>query len=121
MLCHSWPDLLYSENREKWFLQLTCATNPGEVKEFEYGERNDKEIFLQGKVLSVETIYEESTKITYYTIKLETEGKDELHQFEIYSAKLLDKTLDGSLIVPGTTVIAKGYLSTNMAYKSQAK
>ena len=91
------------------------------VKDYQYGERNETEVYLTGKVESVETIYEESTKITYYTIKLVSEGQDDLHKFEIYSAKMLDKTLNGADIVPGATVIAKGYLSTNMAYKSQAK
>ncbi len=91
------------------------------VKEYRYGERNDQEVYVQGVVESVETTYEESSKTTYYTIKLATEGVDDLHNVEIYRGKLINATLNGEDIVPGTTVLVKGYLSTGMAYKAVSK
>lgn len=88
------------------------------VKEFEYGERTEDEQFVRGVIESVTTTYEESTKITYYTLVLKTEGVDEAHRLEVYSAKAINQKLDVSLIAPGQEILVKGYLSTNMSYKS---
>ena len=89
-----------------------------EVAEFQYGERTEDEVLVKGVIESVETTYEESTKITYYTLKLVTQGVDEAHRVEVYSAKMVDQKLDPTKLVPGAEVLVKGYLSTNMAYKS---
>lgn len=88
------------------------------VKEFKYGERTEEEQFVKGVIESVTTTYEESTKITYYTLVLKTEGVDEAHRLEVYSAKAINQKLDVSLIAPGQEILVKGYLSTNMSYKS---
>ena len=88
------------------------------VKEFKYGERTEDEQFVRGVIESVTTTYEESTKITYYTLVLKTEGVDEAHRLEVYSAKAINQKLDVSLIAPGQEILVKGYLSTNMSYKS---
>ena len=88
-----------------------------EVSEFQYGERTEEEVLVKGTIESIETTYEESTKITYYTIKLVTQGVDEAHRVEVYSAKMLNQKLDPTKLVPGAEVLVKGYLSTNMAYK----
>ena len=56
----------------------------------------------------------------FYTIRLETEGADGLHEFEIYSAKLLYSVKEEDLVV-GATVVCKGSLTTNMAYKVVTK
>ena len=92
-----------------------------EVKEFEYGERTETEQFVKGVIETVTTTYEESTKITYYTIVLKTTGVDEDHRVEIYSAKPINQKLDVSKIAPGVEILVKGYLSTNMAYKLVTK
>lgn len=92
-----------------------------EVKEFEYGERTETEQFVKGVIETVTTTYEESTKITYYTIVLKTTGVDEEHRVEIYSAKPINQKLDVSKIAPGVEILVKGYLSTNMAYKLVTK
>ena len=92
-----------------------------EVKDFEYGERTEEEQFVKGIIESVSTTYEESTKITYYTIVLKTTGVDEAHRVEIYSAKAINQKLDVSQIVVGQEILVKGYLSTNMSYKLASK
>lgn len=92
-----------------------------EVKDFEYGERTEEEQFVKGVIESVSTTYEESTKITYYTIVLKTTGVDEAHRVEIYSAKAINQKLDVSQIVVGQEILVKGYLSTNMSYKLASK
>ena len=92
-----------------------------EVKDFEYGERTEEEQFVKGVIESVSTTYEESTKITYYTIVLKTTGVDEAHRVEIYSAKAINQKLDVSQIVVGQEILVKGYLSTNMSYKLTSK
>lgn len=92
-----------------------------EVKDFEYGERTEEEQFVKGVIESVSTTYEESTKITYYTIVLKTTGVDEAHRVEIYSAKAINQKLDVSKIVVGQEILVKGYLSTNMSYKLASK
>ena len=92
-----------------------------EVELFQYGERTEEEQFVKGVIESVTTTYEESTKITYYTLVLKTQGVDEAHRVEVYSAKPFKQTLDVSKIVPGAEVLVKGYLSTNMSYKLTSK
>lgn len=91
------------------------------VKDFEYGERSEEEVFLRGTIEDVVSSYDESAKTTYYTFKLVTNGKDDAHRFEIFSAKTLDDKVDASKLVVGATVTCKGYLSTNMAYKEANK
>lgn len=88
------------------------------TKEFQYGEKSEDEVLLQGTIVSVESTYDESTKITSYNIRLVTEGVDELHLVEVYSAKLFG-SLNGADLVPGAKVLVKGYLSTNMAYTAK--
>ena len=88
------------------------------VKEYKYGERTEDEVYVQGVISSVETTYEESSKTTYYTIKLVTDGADDLHRVEVYRGKLIDNTLKGEDLVPGATILVRGYLSTGMAYKA---
>ena len=90
-------------------------------EELKYGEKGLEEVFVEGIVKSVESRREDSTKITYYTIKLVTEGADELHEYEIYSAKLLNTSLDPEKLIPGAKVCCKGYLSKSMAYKTITK
>lgn len=92
-----------------------------EVKDFKYGERTEEEQFVKGIIESVSTTYEESTKITYYTIALKTTGVDEAHRVEIYSAKAINQKLDVSQIVVGQEILVKGYFSTNMSYKLASK
>lgn len=89
-----------------------------ETKEFKYGEKSEEEVYLQGTIVSVESTYDESTKITSYNIRLVTEGVDELHLVEVYSAKLFG-SLNGADLVPGAKVLVKGYLSTNMSYTTK--
>lgn len=89
-----------------------------ETKEFKYGEKSEEEVYLQGTIVSVESTYDESTKITSYNIRLVTEGVDELHLVEVYSAKVFG-AINAADLVPGAKVLVKGYLSTNMAYSSK--
>ena len=86
------------------------------TKEFQYGEKSEDEVLLQGTIVSIESTYDESTKITSYNIRLATEGVDNLHLVEVYSAKLLNATLNPENLVVGAKVLVKGYLSTSMAY-----
>ena len=90
-------------------------------EELRYGEKGEEEVFVEGIIKSIESRKEDSTKITYYTIRLVTEGADELHEYEIYSAKLMNTSLDASKLVPGAKVTCRGYLSQSMAYKSVTK
>lgn len=89
--------------------------------ELKYGEREEREVFVRGVIKSITSRKDDSTKTIYYTIKLVTENADELHEFEVTSAKLLDKTLKEEDLVVGATVVCKGSLSTNMAYKLVTK
>lgn len=90
------------------------------TSDLKYGERLENEVFVTGVVKSIESKKDESTKNIHYTIRLETEGADGLHEFEVYSAKLLYSVKEEDLVV-GATVVCKGSLTTNMAYKVVTK
>ena len=90
-----------------------------ETKGFEYGERTVDEVFVQGTIQSIESMYDESTKITSYNIRIVTQGVDEAHLVEIYYGKLINNSLNAEELVVGAKVLVKGYLSTSMAYTAK--
>ena len=101
--------------------EYTVAEAIEATKNLKYGEKTEEEFLVTGVVKSIESKKDTSTKVTYYTLTLETEGSDELHQFEVYSAKLLNSTVKEKDLVVGATVVCKGKLSTNMAYTKITK
>ena len=110
--------LLNANNEEIKVLSVSEAIE--KTSSLRYGEKSE-EVYVKGTIKSITSRKEESTKKTYFTIRLVTEGVDELHEYEISSATLVNSTLKEEDLVEGATVICKGNLSAYMAYKTITK
>ncbi|MDD6301796.1 MAG: hypothetical protein PUA56_00580 [Bacillales bacterium] len=100
---------------------FTLKDNVKSVKDVEqdysklsYGQVTESKYYIYGKVTSITS--EVANGKTIYNIALETEGKDDNHQFNVYNATIDRTNVISSEINVGDTIVCSGQLMSDMFY-----